>query len=250
MFCSKCGGQIPGDSNQCPQCGIQVAGQPAGPHAIFQGSGLLLFGWGLLTGISSYLIIPAGYAATAAWKWFLSQVVFDDGTRLEYHGKVSDVWAALAISGVLMWISVIPQIAMQGNPALIGPVIFLNLAVMLVSVAIGLYVMRKFFGGTHLSSGQVLRFDGTYWPYVGYMLLYVVSVYTIIGWAWVLAAFLRWFWTNVKSAGLHLDFKGQGHEILWRMLVFVIFSIPIITLPWSLKWIYDWMISKIIIVKE
>ncbi|MGK3902501.1 hypothetical protein ABI046_15110, partial [Enterococcus faecium] len=51
------------------------------------------------------------------------------------------------------------------------------------------------------SEGRPLQisFDGSPWIYVGWYLLMAVSFITIIGWAWVITAWMRWICANING---------------------------------------------------
>ena len=61
----------------------------------------------------------------------------------------------------------------------------------LVDVFILMYTVRWYVGATRIN-GTSLTFEGGYWSFLGYYLLFFVSIFTIIGWAWVSAAWWRW----------------------------------------------------------
>ena len=80
-------------------------------------------------------------------------------------------------------------------------------------------------------------------PYIGWSLLVAVSFVTIIGWAWALKYFLRWICARIEGAP-RFAFNGGGFAILWRGVVFALFSILVIPIPWLLKWFGNWIISQ------
>ena len=50
-------------------------------------------------------------------------------------------------------------------------------------------------------------------------MLTVLSVITIIGWAWVYAAWMRWICRNIQGTRREVMFIGSGLEFLWRTIV-------------------------------
>jgi hypothetical protein len=51
-----------------------------------------------------------------------------------------------------------------------------------------------------------LAFSGEYWPFLGWLLLFFVSMVTVVGWALVAAAWMRWIYRNVNIGGDRLVF--------------------------------------------
>jgi len=86
--------------------------------------------------------------------------------------------------------------------------------------------------------------------YIGWTLLALVSILTIIGWAWVYAAQTRWVCRNILGTRRQVVFNGTGLQILWRMIVATIASIFIIPIPWMWRWLWRWVLSQIELVER
>ena len=80
------------------------------------------------------------------------------------------------------------------------------------------------------SNGQPLpiAFNGSALGYVGWQVLLYVSFITIVGWAWVVTAWMRWVCRNIDGTQREVIFTATGLEVLWRTIVFVIACIFII----------------------
>jgi hypothetical protein len=89
-----------------------------------------------------------------------------------------------------------------------------------------------------------LSFSGSIWAYIGWNLLFAISIITIIGWAWVAAAQMRWFCRSIEGTRREIVFKGSGLGILWRGIVAAILSSLIIPIPWVYRWIMNWFASQ------
>ena len=59
-----------------------------------------------------------------------------------------------------------------------------------------------------------------------------------------MAAFYRWIARHVQDAGGQVRFMGKGHQVLWRTIVYVLFSLPIVTLPWAARWLLRWLVRQ------
>jgi GYF domain 2 len=102
------------------------------------------------------------------------------------------------------------------------------------------------------SNGQNLglSFSGSIWAYLGWNILMVLSIFTIIGWAWVYAAQMRWFCRNIQGTRREASFNGTGLEFLWRFIVAGLASMFIIPIPWTYRWIARWMASQTVLVER
>jgi len=102
------------------------------------------------------------------------------------------------------------------------------------------------------SNGQPLglTFSGSVWAYLGWNILLWVSVLTIIGWAWVLAALARWLCRNIQSTRRQVVYEGTGLQNLWRAIVFVIGCALVIPIPWLYRWMMRWQLSQTVLVER
>jgi hypothetical protein len=89
-----------------------------------------------------------------------------------------------------------------------------------------------------------LSFAGSYWAFLGWNILFGLSILTIIGWAWVMAAAARWFCRSIEGTRRQLVYNGTGLQNLWRSLVFVICCAFIIPIPWMYRWMMRWQLSQ------
>ena len=240
-FCTNCGAQIDADVAFCPACGqatgtigaaISSTEQGSGQVRLtFYGTGLEALGWGLFLIITSIFIIPAGWGIAAMSRWLVGGVALDDGTRVEFHGRGSQIWGYPILNAAVQFLGVIP---------LVGAVI-----AWLVGIRIQLAIWRWFFGEVRLSSPNTnMEFTGEYWPFVGWSLLLILSFITVVGWAWVAAAYLRWIYRNINMGRNQVVFWGTPSEILWRGIVTVLVSIFIITMPWMAVWYIKWFVGN------
>jgi hypothetical protein len=102
------------------------------------------------------------------------------------------------------------------------------------------------------SNGQKipLSFEGSIWGYIGWQLLFVISMITIIGWAWVITAMLRWICRNINGTRREVLFNASGLEVLWRSIVFVLLCALIIPIPWMLRWYGQWYVSQFALARR
>ena len=72
-----------------------------------------------------------------------------------------------------------------------------------------------------------------------------LSFFTIVGWAWVGAAFMRWMCRKVEGTNSRILFTGTGWEYLWRTVVFGLSAAVIIPIPWTYHWYVRWFLSRL-----
>ena len=83
------------------------------------------------------------------------------------------------------------------------------------------------------------------WGFLGWNILFYVSILTIIGWAWAAVGLYNWIADNVEDAGGKLRFLGAGHQMLWRTIVRVLWCATLLGMPWAIRWFYAWLIGQV-----
>jgi hypothetical protein len=116
---------------------------------------------------------------------------------------------------------------------------------MATDVTVYYFWLKYFLAGVVDASGRRLNFTGDGISYVGFMLLVWVSFITVVGWAWVQAAFYRWICRSTQAEGVTIHFRASGWAFLWRTIVYVLFCVPIVTIPWAMAWLYRFFITSV-----
>ena len=209
----------------------------AGARLQFTGNALPLFGRWLFATLASLLVIPAPWMAAWFGRWFVDQTEADDGTEMAFEGQGGEIWLPAMLLMLLTWAGNAPWPLTPGLETSV-PLLLIPIHVLLY-----LFVLRWVATGMRLNGDRV-TFVGSYWPFLGYNLLYLVSIVTIIGWAWVLAAWLRWQCRNVEGEAT-FAFHGRGHEVLWRCVVAIPACILVIPIPWMMRWLTRWFMSQV-----
>jgi heme/copper-type cytochrome/quinol oxidase subunit 2 len=120
-------------------------------------------------------------------------------------------------------------------------------------IQLGLYWLAlKWLIANIASNGQLLglSFSGSFWGYLGWNVLAALSVFTIIGWAWVYTAQLRWICRHIEGTRREAVFKASGLEYLWRCVVTALACAFIIPIPWVARWMMRWHVSQIDLVER
>ena len=210
----------------------------------FVASPLGLIGRVLLMSIVSVLVIPAPWMAVWFYRWCIGKVRLSDNTQVSFSGEGNQIWFPMMATIVL---SLVPQLVGR----LVGPFesfLFLFLLIPL-NCYLGLIIARWFWRNVVPSCGTTVSFVGKYLPFLGWSLLLQVSVFTIVGWAWVFVGMIRWFCRNIDGDHHIVEFSGNGWNVLWRTVVFALSGIVIIPIPWTALWLVKWYMSNISIRK-
>ena len=201
--------------------------------------GIWDFTWrSLVLFIGFLFIIPLPWAMLMYCRWIVSCVHVPQRPNLGFTGRAVDLmWFYAA---VLLFIAA----AWTQSHAL-------NFAASVVQLVL-YWLLIKWFTANLSSNGRPLglRFSGSFWGFLGWSLLAVVSVITIIGWAWVYVAQLRWMCRHIEGTRRDVVFNGTGLEFLWRAIVTALLSVLIIPLPWAYRWFTRWLASQVALVEK
>lgn len=246
-LCPSCNAFQDAKKTECPNCGYDLTNVAIeGRRIKFKGTGLQALGWGLVAIVLSLLIIPAAWGAVALYRWFVRNLSFSDGTQASFIGRAGEVWGYFVI---VMILGFVPQLSRAIEDPTVSLFISIGLPILLlpISAAIWLKIIHWSFSSIRLSCGTSLSFKGNYGPFLGWMLLVTLSVYTIIGWAWASVAMLRWVCRNIEGGDNQLVFTGNGWGFLWRGFIAALASIFIIPAPWMAVWIVRWFSQNMLI---
>jgi len=196
-----------------------------------------LLGRSLLFVIGLLLVIPAPWTATSFYRWFASRLAVPGRPNLAFRGEVGDLWYVFVLIGLLSYAGTSGYTMLKLAAFVIQP--FLS------------WMIVRWVAANLSSNGQPLpiAFDGSIWIYVGWYLLLYVSFVTIIGWAWVQTAWIRWICQNISGTRREIVFNAGGLDVLWRTLVFVLGCAVIIPIPWVLHWYVRWYASQFELVE-
>jgi hypothetical protein len=219
--------------------GLPVSGGGYGGGSLSVDFGIWDFTWRSLVLFVGFLfIIPLPWALLMYCRWIVSCVQVPQRPKLGFTGRAID----------LMWFyaAVLLYIAAASRHSQV-----LSLAANVVQLVL-YWLLIKWFVANLSSNGQPLglRFSGSFWGFLGWSLLAFVSVITIIGWAWVYVAQLRWMCRHIEGTRRDVVFNGTGLEFLWRAIVTALLSVFIIPLPWAYRWFTRWLASQTTLVDK
>lgn len=210
----------------------------------FQGTGIQALGWGLLYILSAIFFIPLAWGLAALFRWIIRELSFSDGRRAEFEGRGIELfWYFIIYIVVAILLSVFGYFVPS-----------LSIVFQLLLFPIGLYldfiILQWLINNVRMNDDQYLEFNGEILPFIGWLLLSIISIITIIGWAWVYAAFIRWIAKKTNVGLDYFEFNGSGLEILWRCIVVGIASMFIIPIPWVTVWYIKWLVSETSLISE
>jgi hypothetical protein len=188
--------------------------------------------------IGSAFVIPAPWLIVWYTKWLVPCVQVPGRPNMSFEGN------AMTIVPWFFGTIVLAIISGYTGSQLLSLLMFL--------AYVGIYwLFIKWFVANLASNGQPLglTFSGTPWAYLGWMVLFFVSVITIVGWAWVYVAWIRWFCRNVQGTRHEVVFVGSGLEFLWRSIVIAIAASFIIPIPWVYRWKMQWLASQTVLAQ-
>jgi hypothetical protein len=267
-------GEIPGlfsgpsGSPAFPQSGgppMNADSHAGGPLSIE--FGIWEFVWrSLVLSFGLIFIIPGPWVILMYCRWIVSCARVPQRPNLAFTGRLVD----------LMWFYafVIFLVAAAWSQSLL-----LNLAVNVLQFAL-YWLLIKWLVANLSSNGQSLglHFSGSFWGFLGWSVLAVLSFITIIGWAWVYVAQIRWMCRHIEGTRRDVVFNGTGVELLWRTFAivlgfagasliavifasllpgflknivgFTLFLLAIAALPWAYRWQIRWLVSQIALVEK
>jgi hypothetical protein len=196
-----------------------------------------LLGRSLLLLIGYLLVIPAPWAATGFYRWLIAHLHLPQRPDLAFTGKPGDIWYVFVILGLC------PYADFTGIPGLSWIVIPLE--------AFLSWIIVRWIVANISSEGQQLplTFEGAALTYVGWSVLLLLSFITVVGWAWVTTAWIRWMCRNIAGTRREIAFNASGWQVLWRTVVFNLCAILVIPIPWILRWYASWYVSQFAVVE-
>jgi len=200
--------------------------------------GILDFTWrSIVLFLGLLVVIPTPWVLPWYLNWFASCVQVPGRPNLSFTIRPGTIalWYFGALA-VLILLGVIASAADSRGISNVGGIVQLVLY----------WLFLRYLVANTASNGQPLglSFSGSVWAYIGWQILTVISFITIIGWAWVYAAQVRWLCRNIQGTRRQIIFHGTGLEYLWRVIVVALASSFIIPIPWMVRWLIRWQLSQ------
>ena len=192
-----------------------------------------MLGRALVFLIGFLLVIPAPWVAASFYGWIISRIHVPQRGYLGFTGKPLDIWYVFIGLALMTYVASFTDIP------------YLSYLLFPLQAYLSWLTVRWVVANI-TADGRPLRlsFDGSPWVYIGWYVLLALSFITIIGWAWVLTAWMRWTCSNITGTRRAISFNATGLETLWRTLVLSIGSVLIIPIPWVMGWYTRWYVSQ------
>ena len=224
---------------------VPGAGGPPMTSGAYSGGGALsvdlplwsFFGYCVLLAIGQIFVIPSPWTAMAYYRWITPRFNVPGRPNLAFTGQVGEIWYVFIALALLGYAGFVDN--------------RLQLIAVVVQAILSWMLLRWAFSRLS-SNGQPLpiTFQGSVWGFVGFQLLMIVSMITIIGWAWVISFWMRWICRNIGGTRREVVFNGSGLEVLWRTIVLSIGCAFLIPIPWVVRWYTQWYVSQISLVER
>jgi hypothetical protein len=209
---------------------------------------LPLFGFLLLAIVGQILIVPSPWTTTRFYRFLCENVSLPNSRRFRFTGGPGEIWYIVIGIGVL---AALPEFAKHA-PGMTDydPVMLfvIQVALAIVDWCLTLALIHWFVANVQSDDRRMSpEFGGGLLAFIGWQLLLGLSLFTVIGWAWVLGGYMRWMCRSIRGNAM-FDFTGSGFAILWRTVVFLALCSLILPIPWMLRWLANWYVSHITVV--
>ena len=156
-----------------------------------------LLGRSLVFIIGMVLVIPAPWVATWFYRWVVSRLYVPGRPNLAFTGQLLDIWYVFIAIGILTYVGAADLYYLQ----------YLSIPIQ----AVLSWMVIRWIASNLSSNGQPLpiAFNGSALGYVGWQVLLYVSFITIVGWAWVVTAWMRWICRNIDGTQREVIFTAS-----------------------------------------
>ncbi len=238
-------GGEPGRADKIPA--LAEAFQSLPGAAASSGSGPLqpeLPVWGLFwrsiaASIGIAFVIPAPWAGLWFYRWITGRIALPNGRPLFLQSSVNQCWP------IFVGLGLVGAALGFVEPTPTGETVA---GVLLIFHAVLAFLLTRWLSRAVRSEDGALKvsFEGGFWTFLGWSVLFLFAVETIIGWAWILKLMMRWICR--QTMGTHqFEFVGSGVSILWRSFAAALGCAFILPIPWMIRWYTRWFISQIVV---
>lgn len=220
----------------------------------------------LLTSLATIIFVPAPKLLLELVAYVMENLQFADGTRARCEATIAQVSQPLMIITGIIWANII--LSNLFKDPLISVVISLGLIVASAYAAVQLYTVLL--GNTVTSNGSRLRFLADLpsllkWQVMIWavsslpsllvallplgavlkaVLILPVVLLSLGAAIFVMFLFTQWLVTQVGGGSRSMTLRAEMPAFCLHYLGFVVFSLLLITIPWSVAWFTKWLGSQ------
>ena len=204
------------------------------------------------------VIFPAPQALVKFVRWYYACLSFPDGTTVTSELTEEQIQFPVRMVGLLFWVSMIGQFFVA------GPLMkqFVNVVVSMVSAYFSFQLLRAVIGSSRSNSGSLLRFAGQLQEFLGWQAVFLVGtsffvlgpvlgltpivglcliVLILVGIVFLLVAYTRWWASKMEGGSRRLTYHATAGSFALRYLGFILSSLLILTLPWTMLSMTKWL---------
>ena len=196
----------------------------------------------------SFVGFPA--AIVFIYRWLARNTYIRSGQNLAFVGAI----------GVMYWITflyLLLQLAQRFLPLDNFYALFsapwLRLTVVALTVLffyalqgwVGFLQLRYCVKNLCLPDGTKLEVNVPLGKYIGIQLVGILSLVTVIGWAWWGVWYMKWLARRISAPNVSFRFSGTDLQCLWRVTAALVASAPLVTIPWTYAWLVRWFVSSV-----
>lgn len=221
----------------------------------FTGRGSDIFsGNGLIASLAALSIVGFPVAAVYYYRWIASHTATPKGESLAFVGSISVAYGITILSLIVQlsdeYLPLGEFYSLFASPtALWIAIVLVTLAFYVVQGAVAYLQFRFCVDNLRLPDGTSIRSSVPLVRFILIQVICVLSVFTILGWAWCTVWGTRWVTRHIKSRSTAFRFVGTGFQCLWRTLAALAASTLLITVPWVIAWIVRWFVTSMEVVE-
>jgi hypothetical protein len=221
----------------------------------------------LLAGLSLLIYKPAAENWVKLIRMFTDEMKFSDGTKVRYTGNAASIDKQILGVSIVIWAQIVLGLMIDDPYLTLGLRVAMGFASgyvaydLLVAIASHLVTNRE----SHLA------FSGTREEYLKWQMVFVgcsvvpavlallLPTSGLLGWlAWaglsvigfvltavVILPYSQWFVSKFTGGARVARFDSNPVEIVGTYVIFVLVSLLIVTIPWSLAWYLKWYFGRV-----
>lgn len=220
----------------------------------------------LIAGLSAIIYIPAPEQVTNLLKYAASCMRFPDGTAVAYTGSPADIKEPLIPITILIWAQFILHSIFEDPFIELGLSIAFGLATGFVSYQL----LRVITPHLLTSNGSRLNFSATLEEFLRWQIIIlacsvgpavlgmilpssgffaafagvILSLVSLLLIVLVLIPFYQFIASKISGGSRLASFQVEPIEMIAMYIGFILFSLLIITIPWSIAWYAKWLMSR------